>query len=101
LREIIADRPALVADAERLADECAEQGSYHFSVWQNPSPVFLNFTTIEHADDRRAPEVVIGWAVAAGLGFDQHCFVARGHHIHAFFVGIFETIWSAAESGSR
>jgi len=95
-REIIADRRLLIDDSAKLSSEAV--GTYDFCVWRNPPPVFLNFVIIEYDEKSRMPEVIIGWAIAAGLGFNSNSFVLAGDAVHQFFTGLFDALWSSNAS---
>jgi len=93
LRELIADYPSLVGESRRIQSEAT--GLYEFCTWRNPPAVFMNFVIIEFKDIMRPSEVIVGWAVAAGLAFDTHSFILTEPSVHKFYSGLFEALWNS------
>ena len=89
-RELIADSGYFLSESQRLSTTFE---TYDYRIWHNAPHFFTNFTLIEYEDSARQPEVVLGWAVAAGLGGEQHCFILRNVHLHAFYAAMFEALW--------
>jgi hypothetical protein len=99
LREIVSRQETLVKDAQALEAVARDKTNYDFRILDAPSSVFLNFTILEYDDGRRdSQEVVIGWAVAAGVSFNQQCFILRGPQIREVFSDIFQALWNASIS---
>ncbi len=98
LRELIADYPPLVEDSRQIQSGAA--GLYEFCTWRNPPALFMNFVIIEFKDTARLPEVIVGWAVAAGLAFDTHSFILTEPSVHKFYSGLFEALWNSGFHGT-
>ncbi|HUY07028.1 MAG TPA: hypothetical protein VMU99_07210 [Acidimicrobiales bacterium] len=93
LRELIFDYPPLVDESTRIQSEA--NGLYEFCAWHNPPAVFMAFVVIEFKEAAWSPEVIVGWAVAAGLAFDSHSFILIEPSVDKCYSRLFEALWNS------